>query len=144
MSDVSDNTVYERADALVVIVTSALSFEPLCKLNDSNSQKDLQHIDFALLCLMIALLCATFHIATNQWCQPLCYIDTDNATQDFTLTAIFRRTIIRQRWNNRYDRHRLSEGKLSFSTRYNDDTALLFPVVISAVSPNIIVMFSRT
>ncbi len=90
MSDVSDNTVYERADALVVIVTSALSFEPLCKLNDSNSQKDLQHIDFAALCRMIAVLCRTFLFAKNRQAYPFCYIGSDNATQDSILLALFR------------------------------------------------------
>ena len=88
MSNASDNAVYERADAQVVIGTSALSFEPLCKLNDSHSQKDLQHIDFALLCITIALLCITFSYAANQRCHTYCYIVIDSATQDYIRVSL--------------------------------------------------------
>ena len=65
MNDAVDSHFHDGVHVPVVFGTSALSYEQLCKLNDDNSQKDLQHIDFALLCVIIALLCATFSLLIN-------------------------------------------------------------------------------
>lgn len=65
MNDAVDSHFHDGVHVPVVFGTSALSYEQLCKLNDDNSQKDLQHIDFAPLCVTIALLCATFSLLLN-------------------------------------------------------------------------------
>ena len=67
------DSVCEWNNVHVVTFTSALSFEPLCKLNDGNSQKDLQLFDFALLCVTIALLCVTFLFQGNNIIISRCY-----------------------------------------------------------------------
>lgn len=62
-----------RISVPIIIPASSLSFEPLCKLNEDKSQKDLQPSDFALLCVTIALLCVTFRSAVNRGARIHCY-----------------------------------------------------------------------
>lgn len=81
-SDADSDSVGERFDAPVFSISSLLSFEPLCKLNEDKSQKDLQPSDFALLCVTIALLCVTFHSAENRRTRIHCYKCGDSEPQE--------------------------------------------------------------
>ena len=81
-SDADSDSVGERFDAPVFSISSLLSFEPLCKLNEDKSQKDLQPSDFALLCVTIALLCVTFLSAVNRGALILCYKCGDSEPQE--------------------------------------------------------------
>ena len=81
-SDADSDSVGERFDAPVFSISSLLSFEPLCKLNEDKSQKDLPPPDFALLCVMIALLCVTFHSAENRGVRIHCYKCGDSEPQE--------------------------------------------------------------
>ena len=71
-----------RISVPIIIPASSLSFEPLCKLNEDKSQKDLQPSDFALLCVTIALLCVTFHSAVNRGAGIHCYKCGDSEPQE--------------------------------------------------------------
>lgn len=87
MNDAFDSNVRYGVHAPVVSGTSALSSEPLCKLNDGNSQKDLQHIDFALLCTTIALLCVTFLSTANHLHAPDCSYFSCNAPHPIPVSS---------------------------------------------------------
>lgn len=68
-----NDCIEERISVPIIVPASSLSFEPLCKLNEDKSQKDLQPSDFALLCVTIALLCVTFHSDENRGARIHCY-----------------------------------------------------------------------
>ena len=69
----NNECIEEGTSVPVITLTSSLSFEPLCKLNEDKSQKDLQPSDFALLCVTIALLCVTFLSVVNRGARIHCY-----------------------------------------------------------------------
>ena len=77
----NNECIEEGTSVPVITLTSSLSFEPLCKLNEDKSQKDLQPSDFALLCVTIALLCVTFHSAENRDARIHCYKCGDSEPQ---------------------------------------------------------------
>lgn len=77
-----NDCIEERISVPIIVPASSLSFEPLCKLNEDKSQKDLQPSDFALLCVTIALLCVTFLSAVNRGALILCYKCGDSEPQE--------------------------------------------------------------
>lgn len=77
-----NDCIEERISVPIIVPASSLSFEPLCKLNEDKSQKDLQPSDFALLCVTIALLCVTFQSAVNRGARILCYKCGDSDPQE--------------------------------------------------------------
>lgn len=78
----NNDCIEERISVPIIVPASSLSFEPLCKLNEDKSQKDLQPSDFALLCVTIALLCVTFHSAKNRGARIHCYKCGDSEPQE--------------------------------------------------------------
>lgn len=77
-----NDCIEERISVPIIVPASSLSFEPLCKLNEDKSQKDLQPSDFALLCVTIALLCVTFQSAANRGIRIHCYKCSDSKPQE--------------------------------------------------------------
>lgn len=77
-----NDCIEERISVPIIVPASSLSFEPLCKLNEDKSQKDLQPSDFALLCVTIALLCVTFQSTENRGARIHCYKCSDSEPQE--------------------------------------------------------------
>ena len=121
-----NDCIEERISVPIIVPASSLSFEPLCKLNEDKSQKDLQPSDFALLCV-------TFHSAVNQGALILCYKCGDSEPQE---SVPAHDKDVRQCRNNMPTTVRTGtvSHELPAGSIYSSVIAGLFPLSFSSIS----------
>lgn len=128
-----NDCIEERISVPIIVPASSLSFEPLCKLNEDKSQKDLQPSDFALLCVTIALLCVTFHSAENRGAGIHCYKCGDSEPQE---SAPAHDKDVRQCRNNMPRPSGPARSAMNYSdgSLYSSVITGLFPLSFSSIS----------
>lgn len=128
-----NDCIEERISVPIIVPALSLSFEPLCKLNEDKSQKDLQLSDFALLCVTIALLCVTFQSVVNRDARIHCYKCGDSEPQD---SAPAHDKDVRQCRNNMPRPSGLARSAMNYpaGSIFSSDITGLFPLSYFSIS----------